>query len=211
MNELHSEGAAAPAALERGPLVLHVRPAIDLTSEQFFALCQLNRDLRMERTAKGDIVVMPPTGGATGARNVRLVTQLSLWAERDGAGIVFDSSTGFELPNGATRSPDAAWVRRTRLAHLSAEQKERFIRLCPDFVIELRSPSDSLRLTEEKMREYSANGAELGWLIDPEQRRVHVYRPGLDTQRIDEPTELAGEPVLPGFVLHLAPIWDAGF
>jgi len=137
MNEVHAHREHVPPALERGPLVLHVQPAIDLTSEQFFALCQLNRDLRFERTAKGDIIVMPPTGAATGARNLRLGVQLSVWAERDGSVVVFDSSTGFELPNGATRSPDVAWVRRIRLAQLTPQQKERFLPLCPDFLIEL--------------------------------------------------------------------------
>jgi Uma2 family endonuclease len=211
MNEVHAHREHVPPALERGPLVLHVQPAIDLTSAQFYALCQLNRDLRFERTAKGDIVVMPPTGAATGARNLRIGVQLSLWAERDGSGVVFDSSTGFELPNGATRSPDVAWVRRTRLARLTPEQKDRFLRLCADFVIELLSPSDSLPLTQEKMHEYIANGTQLGWLIDPEHRRVYVYRPGAVTECLDNPLQLVGEPLLKGFTLDLLPIWDPGF
>jgi Uma2 family endonuclease len=211
MNEVHSQSEHVPPALERGPLVLHVQPAIDLTSEQFYALCQLNRDLRFERTAKGDIIVMPPTGAATGARNLRLGVQLSLWAERDENGVVFDSSTGFELPNGATRSPDVAWVRRTRLTPLTPEQKERFLPLCPDFVIELLSPSDSLPLTQEKMHEYLANGAQLGWLIDPEHRQVYVHRPGAAAERLDDPLQLSGEPLLKGFTLDLLPIWELGF
>ncbi len=211
MNDIHSDSDRLPPALERGPLVLHVRPATDLTGDQFFRLCQANRDLRLERTAKGDIVVMPPTGGRTGARNSKLVAQVTLWAEREGTGIVFDSSTGFELPNGATRSPDVAWVRRTQLATLTPAQKERFLPVCPDFVIELLSPSDSLPLTQDKMHEYMANGAQLGWLIDPGQRRVSVYRPGTAVEQLDDPVHLSGDPVLPGFVLDLAPIWDPGF
>ncbi|MFI5364963.1 MAG: Uma2 family endonuclease [Candidatus Binatia bacterium] len=211
MNEVHAHREHVPPALGRDPLVLHVQPAIDLTSEQFFALCQLNRDLRLERTAKGDIIVLPPTGAATGARNLRLGVQVSLWAERDGSGVVFGSSTGFELPNGATRSPDVAWVRRTRLAQLTPQQKERFLPLCPDFVIELLSPSDSLPLAKEKMHEYVANGTQLGWLIDPEHRRVFVYRSGAATECLDDSLHLTGEPLLKGFTLDLLPIWDPGF
>jgi Uma2 family endonuclease len=137
--------------------------------------------------------------------------QVGTWANAEGSGVAFDSSTGFELPNGATRSPDVAWVRRTRLAALTAEQKERFLPLCPDFVIELLTPSDSIQMTQEKMGEYIANGVELGWLIDPAQRRVSVYRPGAAAETLDNPSRLSGDPVLPGFVLDLAAVWDPGF
>ncbi len=129
---------------EQQPMVLRTRPALEMDEEQFFELCRINDELRIERSAEGDIEVMPPTGGGTGNRNFTLALQLGNWTERDGSGIGFDSSTGFILPNGATRSPDAAWVRRERLANLTAEQKERFLPLCPEFVIELRSPSDHL-------------------------------------------------------------------
>ena len=197
--------------IETPPLVLHLRPAIELTPEQFFDFCQLNPDWRIERSAEGDIIVMPPAGGETGARNIKLAAQVSLWADRDGSGVAFDSSTGFILPNGATRSPDVAWVLKSRLAQLTQQQKEKFLPLCPDFVVELRSPSDSLGLLQEKMEEYMANGARLGWLLDPVQRQVYVYRPNVTPERQDQPTHLSGEPVLPGFVLDLAPIWEPGF
>lgn len=194
--------------VQRPPLVLHVRPVLDMTRDQFFEFCQLNRDLRIERTAEGDIVIMPPTGGETGARNARLVAQVIRWADLDGSGVVFGSSTGFDLPNGATRSPDVAWVKRSRLAELTPEEKQRFLPLCPDFVIELRSPSDRLSTLQEKMEEYVANGAQLGWLIDPVQRRVYVYRPGADVECLDNPAAVSGDPVLPGFVLRLEPVWE---
>jgi len=197
--------------MESPPLVLHLRPAIEMTREQLFQFCQLNRDLRIERTAEGDLVIMPPTGGETGARNAKLIAQVIRWAEQDGSGVVFDSSTGFDLPNGATRSPDVAWVKRSRLAALTPEQKQGFLPLCPDFVIELRSPSDPLSTLQEKMEEYRANGAQLGWLIDPVERRVYVYRPGAPVECLDNPTELKGDPVLPGFVLDLEAVWEAGF
>ncbi|MFQ5855084.1 MAG: Uma2 family endonuclease [Anaerolineae bacterium] len=197
--------------IERRPLVLQLQPAIDMTHEQFFEFCQLNRDLRIERTAEGEIVIMAPAGGETSARNTKLTSQVDRWAEEDGSGVVFDSSGGFDLPSGATRAPDVAWVKRSRLTTLAPEEKQRFLPLCPDFVIELRSPSDSLSTVQDKMEEYLANGAKLGWLIDPAGRRVYVYRPGADVERLDNPTELAGDPVLTGFVLDLTPIWEPAF
>ena len=155
-----------PAALE-----LHMAPAIDMSREQFFQFCQLNQDVRIERNAEGGIAVMTPAGGETGARNGFLVAALYRWAEEDGTGVAFGSSTGFELPNRAVRAPDAAWVLRNRLARLSPEDKERFLPLCPDFVVELLSPSDSRAAARRKMEEYRANGARLGWLIDPARGR----------------------------------------
>jgi len=190
------------------PLVLRMRPAFDMTDDEFFEFCQLNRDLRFERTAEGDIVVMPPTGWETSARNSRLTAQLARWAEQDGSGVVSDSSGGFILPNGATRPPDVAWVRRARLAGLTAEQKQKFLPLCPDFVIELRSPSEALSTLQEKMREYAANGTQLGWLIDPTERRVHVYHADGTVEHLHGSAQLSGDPVLPGFVLDLVPIWE---
>ncbi len=196
--------------IERPPLVLQLRPAIDMSREEFFQFCQLNPDLRIERTAEGEIVIMAPAGGETGARNTKLTSQVDRWAEEDSSGVVFDSSTGFDLPNGATRSPDVAWVKRSRLAALTPEEKRKFLPLCPDFVIELRSPSDPLSILKDKMEEYRANGAQLGWLIDPVSRRIYVYRPGADVECLENPAEVAGDPVLPGFVLDLSPVWEPG-
>lgn len=192
-------------------LVLHLRPALELDDTQFAALARQNPDLRLERTAEGDVLVMAPTGGQTGYRNAGITAQLWTWAVRDGTGAAFDSSTGFTLPNGATRSPDAAWVRAQRLRALTAEQRERFLPLCPDFVIELRSPSDSLLATQAKLDEYLANGARLGWLLDVPNRRVYIYRPGTPVAQRDSPTVLPADPELPGFVLDLTPVWDPRF
>ncbi len=197
--------------IEHPPVVLHTRPALEMDEDQFFELCRINDDLRIERTAEGAIEVMPPTGGGTGNRNSNLNYQLTGWTLRDGTGVAFDSSTGFILPNGAMRSPDASWVRRERLSELTAEQKERFLPLCPDFVIELRSPSDPLAPLEAKMREYVENGTQLGWLIDPEERKAYVYRPDERTRGLDKPEKISGDPVLPGFVLEPKPIWEPGF
>jgi Uma2 family endonuclease len=191
------------------PVVLQMRPIVDLNDDQFFAFCQLNRDWRIERTAEGEFIVMPPTGWKTGNYNIRISAALLAWADQDGAGVATDSSTGFDLPNGATRSPDAAWIMRSRLAALTEEQKAKFLPLCPDFVIELRSPSDNLKTLQDKMQEYIDNGARLGWLIDPADRRVYVYRPGIMTECLENPTTISGDPELPGFVLDLAKIWDA--
>jgi len=170
--------AGTRARADDRTLVLHLRPALELDERQFTALARQNPDLRLERTEEGDVLVMAPTGGDTGYRNAAITAQLWVWAMRDGTGAAFDSSTGFTLPNGATRSPDATWVRAERLRALTAEQRERFLPLCPDFVLGLRSPSDSLAATQAKMEEYLANGALLGWLLDVPSRRVSVYRPG---------------------------------
>jgi Uma2 family endonuclease len=196
---------------EYHPVVLHTHPVLDLDEEQFFRFCQQNKDLRIERTAEGDLEVMPPAGWETGHRNMKLAVQLGTWAEQDNTGIATDSSGGFRLPNGAVRAPDAAWVRRERLAGLTPEQKQRFLPLCPDFVIELRSPTDSLTLVQAKMREYIENGSRLGWLLDPEAREVHIYRPDRDVERVDKASELSGDPELPGFVLDLRRIWSPEF
>ncbi len=193
------------------PLVVQMQPAVNMTDAQFFAFCQQNRDLRIERTARGEIIIMPPAGGETGDRNADLTMQLRFWAKQDGTGVAFDSSTGFALPNGADRSPDVAWVLRTRLAVLTPEQKRRFLPVCPDFVVELRSPSDRLADTQAKMEEYLANGARLGWLIDPTNRQVHVYRPNTPVEQLDDPATVSGDPVLPGFMLDVPAIFDASF
>jgi Uma2 family endonuclease len=197
----------APIDTYAQPLVLRLRPALDLSEEQFFAFCQLNRDLRLERNAEGELLIMAPVGGETGDRESEINMQLRLWAKRDGTGTVFSPSTGFRLPNTAVRAPDAAWMPRSRLERISAVQRRQFIPACPDFVLELRSPSDRLRDVQAKMREYMDNGARLGWLLDPAARRVHVYRPGAPVERLDHPETISGEPVLPGFVLNLREIW----
>jgi Uma2 family endonuclease len=196
---------------EYHPVVLHTYPVLELDEEQFFRFCQQNKDLRIERTAEGDLEVTPPAGWETGHRNMKLAVQLGTWAEQDNTGIATDSSGGFRLPNGAVRAPDAAWVRRERLAGLTPEQKQRFLPLFPDFVIELRSPTDSLTLVQAKMREYIENGARLGWLIDPEERKVHVYQPNDQVEISDKPDSVSGDPILPGFVLDLKLIWEPGF
>jgi Uma2 family endonuclease len=184
-------------------LTLNLNPVIQLTDEQFFQLCQVNRDLRFERTATGELIVMPPAGGETSNRNGRLNQQLFNWADADGTGIAFDSSGGFKLPNGANRSPDAAWVKLERWNALTQQQKEKFLPVCPDFVIELLSPSDSLKVAQEKMKEYRDNGTRLGWLINRKSKQVEIYRQGEEVEVLESPVSLSGEDVLPGFVLNL--------
>lgn len=192
-------------------LILRTRPALNLSDDEFYAFCRQNPDWQIEQTATGDWIIMPPTGFETGSRNNEISRQLGNWARQDGTGVAVDSSTGFILPNGAKRSPDAAWVRRTRLAALTPEQKQKFLPLCPDFVVELRSPSDSLPPIQEKMQEYLDNGTLLGWLIDTQDRTVHIYRPGTDVEIQTHPVSVSGDPELPGFTLELATVWDPGF
>ncbi|MEG4623930.1 Uma2 family endonuclease [Microcoleus sp. w1-18aA5] len=180
--------------------------SINLTDEQFFQLCQHNRDYQFERTASGELIIMPPTGSETSRRNADLTSQLRVWNHETKLGVVFDSSGGFTLPNGADRSPDASWVKKERWDALTPEQKDSFAPLCPDFVVELRSRTDSLKKLQEKMQEYIDNGAKLGWLIDRQNQRVEIYRPGQDVEIIQNPRTLSGEEVLPGFVLDLAEI-----
>ncbi len=177
----------------------------------FFDFCQVNEHLQVERNAQGEIQIMAPPASEIGYREGEAFHELRLWAGQDGTGIAFNSNTGFVLPNGANRSPDAAWVKRSRLARLSAEQKKKFLPLCPDFVIEVRSPSDRLARLQEKMEEYRENGACLGWLIDPQQRKVHIYRPGLPVEKLNHPKRVKGDPELPGFVMELSQIWKPDF
>ncbi|WP_375504388.1 Uma2 family endonuclease [uncultured Nostoc sp.] len=179
---------------------------IDLTDEQFFQMCQKNRDYRFERTASGELLIMPPTGSDTGNRNFDMVVELGIWNKQTKLGKGFDSSSGFTLPNGAERSPDVSWVKIERWNALTPEQQEKFAPICPDFVVELRSRTDSLKELQEKMQEYIENGAQLGWLIDRKNKRVEIYRPGKDVEILDNPVSLSGENVLPGFVLHLQQI-----
>lgn len=179
-----------------------------LTHEQFVQLAIANRDLQLERTANGELIVNPPTGGETGNRNSDLTGQLWLWNRQAKLGVTFDSSTGFYLPNGSARAPDAAWVRQDRWDALTLEQRKGFAPLAPDFVVELRSETDRMELLRDKMREYLANGVLLGWLINRAQKAVEVYRLGQGVEVLEHPMSLSGETVLPGFVLDLTEIWN---
>ncbi len=187
-------------------LAIALQPTLELTDEQFEEICRHNRDLRLERSARGELIIMPPTGGETGHRNLKLAVRLGTWSEQNNLGLAFDSSTGFKLPNGAIRAPDAAWVRRDRWQALAPEQRQKFIPLCPDFAIELRSPSDELEDVRSKMREYQDNGLQLGWLIDPKTQTVEIYRAQQAPELVMNPTSLSGEPILPGFSLDLTGI-----
>jgi Uma2 family endonuclease len=178
-----------------------------MTDEQFYAFCQANQDLRIERTAKGEVIVMPPAFSDTGNRNFKIAYQVANWAERDGTGEGFDSSAGFTLPNGATRSPDTAWIKLERWNQLSDAQKASFAPICPDFVVELRSASDSLTGLQEKMQEYVENGVQLGLLIDRKNRTVHLYRPDRSPEILKNPETVSCDPELPGFILQMAKIW----
>ena len=197
-----------PASSDQTLLILPKTIGLHVTQKQFAALAALNRDVKLERTAQGELIVNPPTGWETGERNRSLTGQLDRWyEENEDLGKAFDSSTGFILPNGATRSPDASWVSQERWDALTPEQLGTFANICPDFVIELRSSSDRVETLQAKMREYIDNGALLGWLIDPQHRRVEVYRPGLAVELLENPAELSGEEVLPGFLLNLRRVW----
>jgi Uma2 family endonuclease len=184
-------------------LTLTLDPLFSLSDDQFFALYAKNRDLRFERTANGELVVMSPAGSNSGRRNASLTGQLRVWSAETGLGEVFDSSSGFILPNGAIRSPNAAWITQSRWDALTPEQKEQFAPLCPDFVIELRSSNDALKPLQAKMQEYLDNGTSLGWLIDPQNQTVAIYRSGQSVEILQSPASLSGESVLPGFVLNL--------
>ncbi len=183
-------------------------PAIkSMSVEQFYEFCLANRDLRIERTASGEVIIMPPAFSDTGNRNIKVAQQLANWADQDETGETFDSSAGFTLPNGATRSPDASWIKLERWNALTEEQKASFAPICPDFVIELRSSSDTLSGLQDKMQEYIDNGALLGFLIDRKNRKVYIYRPNQEPDILENPETVSGEPELPGFVLRMAKIW----
>ena len=188
-------------------ITLDLNPIIQLTDEQFFQLCQHHRDYQFERTTLGELIVMTPTGGETSNRNFEIAVQLGIWNKKYNLGVAFDSSGGFKLPNGAERSPDASWVSKERWNALTLEQKQKFPPLCPDFVLELLSSTDSLPKTREKMVEYIENNARLGWLINRRNKQVEIYRPGKDVEILQSPVTLSGEDVLPGFVLELKEIW----
>ncbi|MEK0180806.1 Uma2 family endonuclease [Microcoleus anatoxicus] len=188
-------------------LTLNLNPIIKLTDDQFFQLCQENENIRLERTAKGELIIMSPAGGETSNSNAGLTAQIWIWNQQNRLGKVFDSSGGFKLPNGANRAPDASWVKLERWNALTPEQQKKFPPICPDFVVELMSPSDSLKETQDKMKEYRDNGARLGWLINRKSRQVEIYRPNQEVEVLESPATVSGEDVLPGFVLNLDSIW----
>jgi Uma2 family endonuclease len=184
------------------PLILNLN-SVHLTDEQFYQLCQDNRELNFERNAKGELIIMPPVGGESGNRESELIIDLGIWNRQTRLGYTFSSSTVFKLPNGGERSPDAAWIRRERWEALTPEQRRKFPPIAPDFVIELRSQTDNLSVLQEKMREYLDAGVRLGWLINPQQQQVEIYRLGKVVEVRNLPTELLGEDVLPGFGLSV--------
>ena len=190
------------------PLKVQLHPVITMTDDQFFDFCQLNRDVQIERSAKGELVFMSPTGSESDERNFNLIGQLWAWTKQDGTGVGFGSSGGFTLPSGAVRSPDAAWINKTNWEKIAPELRKKFAPICPEFVIELRSETDSLQVLQDKMTEYIENGTKLGWLIDPQQKKVYIYRDNTTYEELDNPATLSGENVLPGFVLELK---DLGF
>jgi Uma2 family endonuclease len=186
---------------------LNLDAAIELTDDQFYKLCRNNPDLKFERNAQGELIIMPPTGGETGRRNTNLIIDVGNWNRQTQLGQVFDSSTCFKLANGADRSPDLSWIRQERWDVLTLEQKEKFPPICPDFVIELMSPSDTLKTVQAKMQEYIDNGLRLGWLLNRKDEQAEIYRPAQDVETLQSPASLSGEAILPGFVLDLRSIW----
>jgi Uma2 family endonuclease len=188
-------------------LTLNLHSTMELTDERFEQICQSNRDLRFERTSTGELVVMSPAGSDTGRQNWGLAGQLWLWNQQTRLGVGFDSSAGFTLPNGAIRSPDVSWIKQERWDSLNASQKRKFAPICPDFVVELCSPSDRLMDVQIKMQEYLDNGTILGWLIEPETKQVQIYRQNQTVEVQNAPSCLFGENVLTGFELDLQEIW----
>ncbi|MCC5645108.1 Uma2 family endonuclease [Nostoc sp. CHAB 5824] len=185
------------------PLTLNL-DTVHLTDEQFYQLCQKNRELQFERTAKGELMIMPPVGGESGNREADLIIDLGIWNRQTGLGYTFSSSTIFKLPNGADRSPDAAWIQRERWEALTPEQRRKFPPIAPDFVMELKSATDNLEMLRQKMQEYLDAGVQLAWLINPQQQQVEIYCQGQNVELRNLPTQLSGENVLPGFSLNLS-------
>jgi Uma2 family endonuclease len=188
-------------------ITLQIPKSLKFTDDKFLEMVAANKDLRLELSSQGELSIMSPTGGETGNRNFEMCLDLGYWNRLNGLGKAFDSSTGFKLPNGATRSPDVSWIKIERWNALTPEQRKRFLPLCPDFVIELVSESDDLADTQAKMREYIANGLRLGWLINPKNQQVEIYRPNQEIEVLQSPTSLSGEDVLLGFILDLQPIF----
>ncbi|MBZ8180196.1 Uma2 family endonuclease [Oscillatoria salina] len=188
-------------------VTIDFNPIIKISDEQFYQLCRANPELKFERNADGEIIIMSPTGGETGNWNAELTIEFGIWNRQTKLGKVFDSSTCFKLPNNANRSPDVAWIKQDRWDALTDSQKEKFPPIAPDFVLELMSPNDILKVTQDKMKEYLKNQVKLGWLLNPKTRKVEIYRLGKAVEILDDPAEISGENVLPGFVLRLAVIW----
>ncbi|HEY9735827.1 MAG TPA: Uma2 family endonuclease [Trichocoleus sp.] len=188
-------------------LAINLRPALELTNEEFEQICRSNPELRLERNAQGELIAMSAAGSESSRRNADILIDLGLWNRQTQLGITFDSSAGFTLPNGAIRSPDASWIAKDRWNALPPEQRRRFAPICPDFVVELKSPSDTWEDLQKKMVEYLDNGAQLGWLIDPDSRKAEVYRAGEPATPLQNPATLSGEAVLPEFVLNLEVVW----
>ncbi|MDC0835339.1 Uma2 family endonuclease [Geitlerinema sp. CS-897] len=184
-------------------ITLNLQPSLQLTDETFEELCRSNPNLRLERTARGELIAMPPSGSETGRQNLGLSAQLWLWNQQTQLGVAFDSSAGFTLPNSAIRAPDAAWIANSRWNLLSREQRRKFAPICPDFVAELRSPTDDLEVLNAKLQEYIENGARLGWLLDPETQRVYCYRPDQPVQILENPKTVSEANILPNFILNL--------
>jgi Uma2 family endonuclease len=189
-------------------VIVNLNPIIELTDEQFYQLCRTNSDVKFERNAKGELIIMPPTGGGTGKRNIELAADLVIWNRQTKLGVCFDSSTCFRLPQGGDRSPDVSWILQSRWDSLTPDEQEKFPPICPDFVLELMSPSDNFKIAQEKMQEYLNNGIRLGWLINRRTQTVEIYRQGQEVEVLQSPTTLSGEDVLPGFVLNLQAIWE---
>jgi Uma2 family endonuclease len=188
-------------------VTLQIPQSLKFTDDEFVEIVAANKDLRLELSHQGELIVMSPTGGETGERNLELSGQVWFWNRKHNLGKAFDSSTGFKLPLGATRSPDVSWIKIERWNALTPEQRKKFLPLCPDFVIELVSESDDLADTQAKMREYIKNGLRLGWLINPKDKQVEIYRQNQEVEILENPQTLSGEDVLPGLILDLTPIF----
>ncbi|MCL1475776.1 Uma2 family endonuclease [Argonema antarcticum] len=188
-------------------VTVNLNPIIKLTDDQFYQLCRSNPDVKFERNELGELIVMPPTGGETGNRNIEIAGDFVIWNRQTKLGKLFDSSTCFKLPNGADRSPDVSWIRQDRWNALTSEEREKFPPIAPDFVLELMSPTDTLKETQAKMQEYMENEVKLGWLINRKTRLVEIYRQGQAVEVLESPTELSGEDILPGFVLNMQIVW----
>ncbi|TAE61618.1 MAG: Uma2 family endonuclease [Nostocales cyanobacterium] len=188
-------------------ITINLNPIIRFSDDQFYQLCRENPDVKFERNAKGELLVMSPTGGETGRSNSEINADFVIWNRKHKLGVCFDSSTCFKLPNGANRSPDVAWIQKERWDNLTSEEKTKFPPIAPDFVLELMSPTDSLQETQKKMQEYIENGVKLGWLINPKMQQVEIYRLGQPVEILTAPLELSGEDILPGFILDMAIVW----
>jgi Uma2 family endonuclease len=206
--EIASFGIVPLPEIFEALIVSPAPPRERFSDREFAEYSAAHPELRVEMNSEGEIIIMPPVVSEGGKRNFTLAVRFGNWVEADGTGVGFDSSTGFTLPNGAKRSPDISWIRRERWEALTEDERNEFAPICPDFVVELRSKSDRLSTLREKMNEYLENGAQLGWLIDPLEEKIHIYRPNAAVETLDHPSEISGEPLLPGFLLELDGILD---